>query len=292
MLINLFLSLRPKTLIIAFAVIFLGQQLAYFDLTQARLDTFNILVAITSFSCCLFLQIAVNLANDYFDLKANIDNDSRLGPKRALQNNLISPSKLKYTIYGFSLLAIISGSYLIYIGGWIFALLGGLSLIGVYAYSGGRHPIASKGLGEVAVFLYFGWLAVIGSYYLQTGTFYWSLLIPASEIGSLVAAVMLVNNIRDIRGDFAAGKNTLACRLGPNHSRWLYAVLLLLPFTLLPFNPYLPWLNSVLLPIHLSLSWVIKKRTGRQLNAQLGQTALLVLLWSAGYFFSFILSPF
>ncbi len=292
MLTDLFFTLRPKTLIIAFAVIFLGQLLAYFDLSRANITTFDFTIVAACLSCCLCLQIAVNLANDYFDFKAHVDGPNRLGPKRALQSNLISPSQLKKIIFGFCLFAIFSGGYLVYRGGWIFALLGILSLLGVYAYSGGKKSIASTGLGEVAVFFYFGWIAVIGSYYLQTGSFFWNLFIPASEIGCLIAAVMLVNNIRDITSDFAAGKVTLACRLGPSNSRWLYAVLLLLPFILLPFNPYLPWLNSVLLPLHLSLSWLIRKRTGRELNTQLGQTSLLVLLWALGYFFSFILSPF
>ncbi len=119
---------------------------------------------------------------------------------------LLSSQQLLIAITLSSLSAVIVGSYLIMVGGWLFFFLGLISLAGVYGYSGGKKPLASLGLGEVAVFLFFGWLAVIGSYYLQTAKFHWQLLFPASEIGLLVAAIMLVNNIRDIPTDSIAGK--------------------------------------------------------------------------------------
>jgi 1,4-dihydroxy-2-naphthoate octaprenyltransferase len=116
-------------------------------------------------------------------------------------------------------------------------------------------------------------------------------LFPASEIGLLVAAIMLVNNIRDISTDSRAKKKTLAVHLGPIKSRMLYSFLLLIPFLSIPFNPYLPWLNTALLPLHFGLCWFMQKRTGQQLNQQLVQTSLLVPLWALGYVFSFLLSP-
>jgi 1,4-dihydroxy-2-naphthoate octaprenyltransferase len=288
---TVFNAIRPKTLAISAAVILLGQVLAWRDLAIYKDTELDSSIALLCFLCCCFLQISVNLANDYFDAKAGIDSPNRLGPIRASQAGLLSSGQIRLMILVSILGAITTGLYLIYTGGWLFLFLGLLSLAGVYAYSGGRKPLASRGLGEIAVFLYFGWLAVIASYYLQTSSFSWALLFPASEIGLLVAAVMLVNNIRDIPTDGLAGKKTLALHLGPIKSRALYSLLLLLPFILLPFNPYLPWLNTALLPLHLCLCWFIRKRTGQQLNQQLGQTSFLVLLWALGYLFSFLLLP-
>lgn len=288
----LVISARPRTLLVSIAVILLGQVLASRDLELYSLTaSLDITIALFSLICCCFLQISVNLANDYFDDKAGIDGPERLGPIRASQAGLLSHQQLLIAIFSASLIAIISGLYLIFKGGWLFVLLGLISLAGVYAYSGGRKPLASNALGELAVFLFFGWLAVMASYYLQTSHFSWALLFPASEIGLLVAAIMLVNNVRDISTDSLAGKKTLAVHLGPIKSRMLYNLLLLVPFISLPFNPYLPWLNTVFLPLHLGLCWLMNKRTGQQLNLQLGQTSLLVLLWALGYCFSFILSP-
>lgn len=288
MLFLLFHTIRPKTLSIAFSVIFLGQLLAWFDLKDIDNISLDPIIAVLCLLCCLFLQISVNLANDYFDHISGIDNEDRQGPQRAIQAGALSLKSLKQAIAGFTLLAIITGSYLIWLGGWLFFFLGCCSLAGVFLYSGSRYSFASRSLGEVAVFLFFGWLGVIGSYYLQVNSFSWELLIPASEIGFLIAAVMLVNNIRDMKTDHLAGKITLAYRLGPVKSRGLYCALLLFPFLLISINPYYPWLNAFLLPLHLGLSLLIYKRSGAQLNSQLAQSSLLVLSWSLGYFFSLI----
>lgn len=287
-----FISARPKTLVVSAAVILLGHILAWRDLEFYRYtDSLDMSIAFLCLLCCCFLQISVNLANDYFDNKSGIDSPDRLGPLRASQAGLISNKHLLIAIFTTSTLAIIPGLYLIFAGGWPFFFLGLFSLAGVYAYSGGRKPLASNALGEVAVFLFFGWLGVIASYYLQTSHFHWALFLPASEIGLLIAAIMLVNNIRDITTDLRAGKKTLAVHLGPTKSRVLYGLFLLTPFLLISINPYLPWLNTALLPLHFFLCWLIRKRTGQQLNKQLGQTSLLVLLWAIGYLFSFLLSP-
>lgn len=273
------LVIRPKTLFVALAVILLGQTLAFYD-AGAR---FSYFVAGLCMLCCMALQIAVNLANDYFDGKNGIDGDDRLGPDRAMQKGLIQPSAMRYGIIVMCLIAICSGSYLLYIGGWPFVLLGLLSLAGVYLYSGGPKPLASHGLGEVAVFLYFGWLAVVGSYYLQTGVLNASVFVPASEIGLLVAAIMLVNNTRDIASDSASQKFTLATRLGVTASKQLYCLLIMLPSVLLLLDDYQSWWMLLLLPVQLGLCRSIYLRSGRELNLQLAQTSLCVLLWALLY---------
>lgn len=292
LIVALFTSIRPKTLLVSIAVILLGQVLAWRDLELNSITTgLDLSIVIFCLICCCFLQISVNLANDYFDEKAGIDGPARLGPIRGTQSGLLSRRHLLATLFSSIVIAVISGLYLIIQGGWLFFFLGLLSLAGVYSYSGGKKPLASNALGEISVFLFFGWLAVIASYYLQSTHFHWALFYPATEIGLLVAAIMLVNNIRDIPTDSIAGKKTLAVSLGPIKSRMLYNILLLVPFIILPFNPYFPWINSALLPLHLYLCWLIRKRTGQKLNPLLGQTSLLVLLWSVGYLCSFLLSP-
>lgn len=287
----LFNTARPKTLIVSLAVILLGQTLAWYDSSRAQdIHSFNWTIALFCLLCCCFLQISVNLANDYFDGKAGIDGPSRLGPIRASQTGELSHQQLRNAMIYTCIIAIITGLYLVYKGGWPFILLGLFSLAGVFSYSGGRKPLASNALGEIAVFIFFGWIAVIASYYLQTLHFNPALLFPASEIGLLVAAIMLVNNIRDIPTDSLAGKNTLAVLLGANKSKTLYYCLLLLPFISISVNPYSPWLNGMLLPFHAYLCWLMKKRSGQQLNKQLSQTSFVVLLWVIGYLGSLFLS--
>ena len=274
-----FLVTRPKTLLVALAVILLGQTLAWVDSPV----NFSFYIATLCMVCCMALQIAVNLSNDYFDGKSGVDGEDRLGPDRALQKGLISAAHLRLGIIAMCLLAIVSGCYLIYVGGWLYVVLGILSLAGVYLYSGGPRPLASHGLGEVAVFLYFGWLAVVGSYYLQTQVLAFAVFIPASQVGFLVVAIMLVNNIRDVASDCRAQKFTLATRLGVKASKHLYCFTVLLPSLLLVIDRYQGLLMLLLLPVQLALCIVIYQRDGKQLNVQLAQTSMLVLLWGGFY---------
>lgn len=283
-------TIRAKTLLVAFAVILLGQSLAWHDLQYTQNQALDYFLASIILICCLFLQISVNLANDYFDGLTGIDTAARLGPKRATQSGLIKPSTMRYAIILTTSIACICGVYLIIKGGEVFFLLGLLSLFGVYAYSGGKKPLASLGLGEVAVFLYFGYLAIMASYVLQTEQFHVQLFMPATQVGLLIAAIMLINNIRDIESDKAAGKYTLAVRIGDAYARKLYGVFMLMPFLLIPFDNYQPYVNFLLLPCALYLSIKIQqeKTQGTLFNQYLGQTSLLVFAWSVFYSLSLI----
>ena len=283
-------TIRAKTLLVAFAVILLGQSLAWHDLQYTQNQALDYFLASIILICCLFLQISVNLANDYFDGLTGIDTDARLGPKRATQSGLIKPSTMRYAIILTTSIACICGVYLIIKGGEVFFLLGLLSLFGVYAYSGGKKPLASLGLGEVAVFLYFGYLAIMASYVLQTEQFHVQLFMPATQVGLLIAAIMLINNIRDIESDKAAGKYTLAVRIGDAYARKLYGIFMLTPFLLIPFDNYQPYVNFLLLPCALYLSIKIQqeKTQGTLFNQYLGQTSLLVFAWSVFYSLSLI----
>lgn len=283
-------TIRAKTLLVAFAVILLGQSLAWHDLQYTQNQALDYFLASIILICCLFLQISVNLANDYFDGLTGIDTAARLGPKRATQSGLIKPSTMRYAIVLTTSIACICGVYLIIKGGEVFFLLGLLSLFGVYAYSGGKKPLASLGLGEVAVFLYFGYLAIMASYVLQTEQFHVQLFMPATQVGLLIAAIMLINNIRDIESDKAAGKYTLAVRIGDAYARKLYGIFMLTPFLLIPFDNYQPYVNFLLLPCALYLSIKIQqeKTQGTLFNQYLGQTSLLVFAWSVFYSLSLI----
>ena len=285
-------TLRVKTLTVSLAVVILSQSLAWHDMAYQQSLPLNFFLAMIILTCCLFLQISVNLANDYFDGLAGIDSAQRKGPQRAIQSGMIKPNIMRNAIFSTTTIACICGLYLIFKGGWVFFFLGLLSLLGVYAYSGGKKPLASMGLGEVAVFLYFGYLAVIASYVLQTGKFNSSLLLPATQIGLLISAIMLVNNIRDIESDKAAGKNTLAVRIGDFYARKLYCTFIFAPFLLIPFDSYHPNFNALLIPAGIFLCLNIQKRKGDQgklLNRHLGQTGALVLAWSLLYSCSLII---
>jgi 1,4-dihydroxy-2-naphthoate octaprenyltransferase len=279
-------TLRVKTLTIALAVVVLSQSLAWHDMQHLNSPSLDFFLALMILACCLFLQISVNLANDYFDGLAGIDSFQRLGPQRATQSGLIKPTTMRNAIVITTSLACIFGVYLIFKGGWVFFFLGLLSLFGVYAYSGGKKPLASLGLGEVAVFLYFGYLAVMASYALQTGYFNSRVLLPSSQIGLLVSAIMLVNNIRDIESDKATGKNTLAVRIGGVYAKRLYCAFVILPFLLIPFDHYQPYFNFLLLPGSAFLCIKIQKTKtaqGEFFNQLLAQTSTLVLAWSLLY---------
>ena len=276
------LATRPRTLPAAIGPILVGNALAL-SLTQ-----FSWLIAATSMLCALLLQIAVNLANDYFDFKSGIDTEERLGPVRVTQSGLLDPSKVRNAMIACLVLALLVGSLLIYHGGWPIAILAAASILGALGYSGGPYPLASHGLGEVAAFVFFGLVAVVGSYYLQAHDTSVAAWILGSAIGLFNAAVMLVNNTRDIPTDAKAGKRTLAVKIGEGQARVLYQALVYLPFALiiggflLGLLPGLPVLLSGLsLILARKLNSEFSQTSGAALNPLLGRTAKLTVIFSA-----------
>lgn len=276
------LAIRPHTLPAAIGPLLVGNMLAL------HLAQFSILIACISMLCAILLQIAVNLANDYFDFKSGVDTEDRIGPVRVTQSGLLAPEKVRNAMALCLLLALLVGSYLIYHGGWPIAFLALAAILGALGYSGGPYPLASHGLGEIAAFVFFGLVAVVGSYFLQateTSTAAWIL---GSAIGFLNAAIMLVNNTRDIETDVKAGKKTLAVRIGIGQARLLYQAFVYLPFALiiggflLGFLPGLPVLLaglSLILARKLNADFSITK--GEALNPLLGRTAKLTMVFSA-----------
>ncbi len=275
------LAIRPRTLPAAIGPLLVGNILAL------QLEQFSWLIACTSMLCALLLQIAVNLANDYFDYKSGIDTEERIGPVRVTQGGLLPPYKVRNAIFISLALALLVGSYLIYHGGWPIAFLAAASVLGALGYSGGPYPLASHGLGEVAAFIFFGLVAVVGSYYLQAGDTSTAAWILGCAIGFLNAAIMLVNNTRDMQTDIKAGKHTLAAHIGEGQARLLYQAFVFLPFALiiggffLGFLPGLPvLLAGVSLIIARKLNSEFSQTSGEALNPILGSTAKLTMIFS------------
>lgn len=223
-------AFRLRTLPLAFTSIGMGATLAWYNMM------FSLPVLIGAALTTLFLQILSNLANDYGDFHNGADNDHRVGPERAMQSGNISEKEMRMAIGIFILLSLISGCGLLYLAfkdqsiSWTpiaFFLLGLASIAAAIKYTAGKNPYGYKGLGDVFVFLFFGWVGVCGTYFLMTKQWNGLVLLPATTIGLFAAAVLNVNNIRDIEADRSAGKKTLAMRLGPLYAR-MYHVLLLI----------------------------------------------------------------
>lgn len=276
------LAIRPRTLGVSIACMLLGHGLAW------QSGEFSWPIALLSTAVAMSLQISVNLANDYFDGVKGIDDAQRLGPLRVTQAGLIAPAKVWGTTLVFLTFGVVIGLILLWQSGSLgLTLAGAICVFSVLRYSGGASPLASRALGEVTVFLCFGWIGVLGSYYLQTNTLPFSVWLAASQLGFLVSAVMLVNNNRDRLSDQKANKRTLAVMLGAHRGRQLYCVLLYAPFALqllqLLLMPSHPWLiiPFFLLPLAYHLCCAMLNSQDHELNPLLGKTTLFSLLLSA-----------
>ena len=220
-------SLRPKTLPLAFAAIIVGTTLAWWQ------GHFDPLVAGLALVTAGLLQILSNLANDYGDAVKGSDKPDRIGPLRGMQKGVITQAQMKRALIITVVLICLSGLALVtvaskttsdFIG---FLVLGLLAIIAAITYTVGTRPYGYIGLGDISVLVFFGWLSVMGSWYLQAHTVIPALFLPATACGLLATAVLNINNLRDIDSDRENGKNTLAVRLGPVNARRYHAFLLI-----------------------------------------------------------------
>lgn len=277
-------AIRPKTLLISIAPILLSQVLVLQEICQSgqrAQGLFSPGLAALILACALCLQIAVNLANDYYDFVSGVDGDDRLGPKRSAEQGLLPPEIIYRAYLIFLSLGILTGLLLLWHSHAYLSLIGVLCLVAVVSYSAGPLPLSHNALGELTVLVIFGPVAILGSFYVQLGYLSFELIWPAFAMGLLAAAVMLVNNTRDIASDQLAGKHTLAGLLGESASKYLYSVMLLLAPTAAMLSLHQPPRYSfVLLPASVLLAWLIHRRQGEELNRQLGQTAILMILFS------------
>ena len=217
-------AFRLRTLPLALASIAMGSFLAA-SISQMQWKIF-LLSALTT----IFLQILSNLANDYGDSIHGADSADRKGPKRAVQTGKITAQAMLKAMVIFSILSLVSGLWLLYeaMDSWttfgIFLGIGVLAIVASITYTSGNNPYGYKGLGDISVLIFFGWVAVLGTFYLHTQMIDWWVLLPATSCGLFATAVLNVNNIRDIESDKKAGKNTLPVRMGKNNAikyHWL-----------------------------------------------------------------------
>ncbi|MFX0560393.1 1,4-dihydroxy-2-naphthoate polyprenyltransferase [Tepidibacillus infernus] len=281
------LASRPKTLPAAAAPVLVATLIALKD------GVFQFWPALAALVGALLIQIGTNFVNDYFDFKKGTDTEERVGPVRVTQSGLLSPKEVimgTWIVFG---LAVLVGIYILIIGGWPIFVIGLLSILFGYAYTGGPYPLSYNGSADIFVFIFFGFVAVGGTYYIQAGTISPQIYWASIPIGLLATAILVVNNFRDIEQDRVAGKKTLAVRFGKKRTQLYYFLLLGLTYVV----PVIMWLSGLVtywillvllsLPLCFSLVKDILHKKGTALNETLAGTGKLELLYgilfSIGY---------
>ena len=274
------LAIRPRTLPAAVAPVLVGTAAAIAD------RQFVFIAAVAAGMVALLLQIGVNLANDYFDYKHGFDTADRLGPLRVTQSGLLQPASVKKAMIIVLCVAGATGLLLAVIAGWPVLAIGLTCILAALAYSGGPFPLASHGLGDLFVFIFFGLVAVCGTYFVQTGNLTVQVVQYSIPIGLLITAILVINNLRDIPTDLKTGKNTLAVKIGQQATRMEYLVLIMgayvLPALWFLSRKFPIWILLPLLSLPMAAVLVNKVRDadGAALNPVLGGTASLSLAYS------------
>jgi 1,4-dihydroxy-2-naphthoate octaprenyltransferase len=272
------MAARIRTLPAAVAPVLVGTALAGFQGVFHPLRFFAALIG------AVFIQVGTNLSNDYSDARRGADTEDRLGPVRVTAGGLVPPRQVLVATYLSFGVAVLAGVYLIVVAGWQLLLVGAASILAGVAYTGGPRPYGYEGLGEAFVFLFFGVVAVAGSYFVQVKHLDWEAFALAVPVGLLAASILVVNNVRDIDTDRRAGKRTLAVRLGRERTRILFASMVYLAYLTAPvtwlFGPLKPWvlLPWLTIPIAAPIVRTVRNRTdGASLNGALAQTGMLQL---------------
>ena len=275
------LACRPATLTAAVSPVAVGTACA------VAAGGFRPLPALAALFGAACLQIGSNLANDVFDFEKGADTAERLGPVRAAQAGLLTPKQLRRGMIVAFALAFTVGIYLTVVAGPAIVVIGLASIASAIAYTGGPYPLGYHGLGDVFVMLFFGFVAVCGTAFVQTGTVPAVAWIASIPVGSIATAILVVNNVRDCETDVRAGKRTLPVRFGRRSGLFEYAALLgaayLVPALLAAARvtsvyALLPLLTA---PLAVKLVRRVWTDTGRDLNASLVATAKLLFLHSA-----------
>ncbi|HEY7621427.1 MAG TPA: 1,4-dihydroxy-2-naphthoate polyprenyltransferase [Solirubrobacteraceae bacterium] len=281
------MAARVRTLPAAVAPVLVGTALSA---TERDLRVGGFIAALIG---AIFIQVGTNLSNDYSDARRGADAEDRLGPVRVTAGGLVPPRQVLVATYVSFGVAVLCGVYLVYLAGPILLAIGAASILAGVLYTGGPRPYGYEGLGEVFVFLFFGIVAVTGSYYVQAEEVTWEAFVLAVPVGLLASSILVVNNIRDLESDRRAGKRTLAVRLGRERARTLYGLMVYGAFVTAPA----PWvagalsawllLPLVLLPVAVSLVRLVRRHSdGPTLNRALARTGMLQLafcvLLSAG----------
>ena len=285
---------RPQTLPAAAAPIVVAVGLAINDAVFAAGPAFAALLG------AVLIQIGTNFANDYYDAIQGADTDAREGFTRVTQAGIIEPQRVKLAMYLTFAAAVAVGSYLVYIGGLPILLIGLLSIISGIAYTGGPYPLGYHGLGDLFVFVFFGVIAVVGTYYVQAvttlaqplsttvpaGTVTLEAVVASLPIAAISTNILVVNNIRDRSEDATTGKRTLAVRFGYRFARWeflsLFALAYLVPVWFWATTGGVAVLLPMLtLPLAIRLTQTVRTETsGEALNPALEQTGKLLVIYA------------
>ncbi len=248
---------------------------------------FHAPAALAALACSVLIQVATNFANDLFDFEKGADTEARQGPLRVTQAGLVSPGMMKRGILVVLALTLLCGLYLVWRGGWPAALIGVLSVTAGMLYTGGPRPLGYLGLGDFFVLIFFGPVAVAGTYYVQALSVNATVIVAGLAPGLLSVAILAVNNLRDADEDRRTGKRTLAVRFGPGFARLEYiaavVVACLLPLLLYLASGRRPWSVATVAVIAAALPAFrrLYAAEGPQLNPVLADTARLLLLYSA-----------
>lgn len=278
---------RPRTLALALAGVGMGIFLA------GSSGAFNLAIAVLTLLTASLLQILSNLANDYGDTVHGADHGQRKGPSRAVQSGRVSAQEMRRAILVVAGLCALSGILLLWLALGVdglvilaaFLLLGALAIWAAISYTAGRLPYGYAGLGDMAVLIFFGWVGVLGSYYLQALDLRVALLLPATSCGLFAVAVLNVNNIRDIDSDRMAGKKSIPVRVGLRRARLYHWLLLIGGFltavTYVVIDYRSPWqlLFLVSAPLFVQNARAVSRLAATELNPYLGQLSLATLLF-------------
>jgi 1,4-dihydroxy-2-naphthoate octaprenyltransferase len=273
------LASRLKTLPAAISPVLVGVSLSIHD------GEFQPLIAFMTLLAAILIQIGANFANDVYDFLNGSDREDRLGPTRATQAGLISPKNMKKGMWLVFALGICVGFYLASIGGWPIVWIGLASIASAIAYTGGPYPLGYHGWGDVFVFIFFGIIAVPGTYYLQTGMVSYDSILFGISVGALSTAILIVNNLRDADTDIKSGKRTLAVRFGKSFVKIEYIGMMIIAFAtpiyILQFwDEFSLYIILFLLPISIQNIESLYTETGEALNAVLVNTAKFLFQFS------------
>ena len=275
------LATRPKTLTAGVVPVAVGSGLAAAD------GVLRPWVALAALVGALLIQIGCNLANDLFDFVNGADGDDRLGPDRAAAQGWLSVRALAWGTALVFVAAAGIGVALTAVAGWPVTVIGVVSVLAAIGYTGGPVPLGYIGLGDVLVFIFFGVVAVCGTYFVQAGHVSAASVFAAVPVGCLATAILVVNNLRDRRSDARTGKRTLAVRLGERGARWEYFALVAASYIVLPLPPVMGvgswgWLLPVIsVPLALRTALRFAAADGGALNPLLGETARLGVVFGA-----------
>lgn len=273
---------RPQTLPAAFVPVVVGASLAY------QHQAFNLAITLITLLCAALIQVGTNFANDYYDFQKGADREDRIGFQRATATGLISSRQMKIATFSTMALALGAGLILVWHAGWAILVIGLASLLFGVLYTGGPFPLAYNGLGDIFVFIFFGTIATMGTYFVNTlswsqNSFWFSL-----PVGALTTNILVINNLRDIHQDAASNKNTLGVIFGEQFLKYEYLCMLVIAYV----TPFYLWFQTdfsaiILLPL-LTIPFagklfytVINHKEKSTLNSTLKQTAMLLTFYGA-----------